>query len=154
MFTSSTVIKNLCHEYQIKTIQHHARNKYGLPFIKSLLQIMKKKINSKYYGYINSDILLNPRVLFLLPIIEKKYQQSILRTNFQIVSRVKEDIRQFISNNFTSIQEIQEIFTTSEGEIRNRFSLVINRYQLIIRMFLFFHHISRLIRFLVLLWVE
>ena len=47
MFTSSMVIKNLCHEYQIKTIQHHARNKYGLPFIKSLLQIMKKKISQK-----------------------------------------------------------------------------------------------------------
>lgn len=128
MFTSSLVIKNLCHDYQIKTIQYHARNKYGMPFIKSILQILKKKIKSKYYGYINSDILLNPKVIYILPIIEKKYQQSIIPQNYQIVSRVKEDTRQFVNSNFTSLHKIQQLFITSEGEIRNRFSLVVNIY--------------------------
>lgn len=37
-------------------------NRYGLPFIQPILEISKVLYKSRYYGYLNSDILFSSRV--------------------------------------------------------------------------------------------
>lgn len=41
-------------------------NRYGLPFIQPILEVSKILYKSKYYGYLNSDILFSSRVFHLI----------------------------------------------------------------------------------------
>lgn len=69
--SSSPSIILLCKKLSIKTISKVESNPYGLPYVRSLLEELKRQFDSDFYGYINSDILISPNVLLILSGLQK-----------------------------------------------------------------------------------
>lgn len=69
--SSSPSIRLLCKKLNIETVSKVESNPYGLPYVRSLLEELKKHYDSDYYGYINSDILISPNIFFILNGLQK-----------------------------------------------------------------------------------
>ena len=69
VFSPSPQMERLCNLLNIKVVKNISRNEYGVPFVRGMLETMKKLVHADYYGYMNSDILLNPEVFNTIPII-------------------------------------------------------------------------------------
>ena len=86
---------------------------------------MKKRINSRYFGYINSDIILHPRVFELLPIINIKMKNQLLSNRIELISRVKMDNVHLSEDDFTSLNKVYQVFHKARGsELRSELSIV------------------------------
>ena len=49
-------------------------NRFGMPIITSMFSIAQRLLNAKYYGYINFDILIDPKIFDILSFCEKSVQ--------------------------------------------------------------------------------
>lgn len=141
VFTSSPEITQLARYYNLTIIKSVLRNSYGMPFIRSIFQIMKGKISAMFYGYINSDILIHPRVFELLPIISTKMKNGILPSRVELISRVKMTDIQILEKDFSSLDRVYNVFNkTRESELRSELSIVLFIiFSIIHRMFSFSH---------------
>ena len=127
VFTTSSEVTNVAQSYNLTVIPKVIRNHYGLPFIRDIFKKMKKRINSRYYGYINSDILLHPRVFELLPIINTKMKNHLLSNRIELISRVKMTNMHLTENDFTSLDKVFEAFNKVRASIlRSELSIVIS----------------------------
>ena len=125
VFSPSPQMERLCNLLNIKVVKNISRNEYGVPFVRGMLETMKKLVHADYYGYMNSDILLHPNVLNILPIIDTKYQLGILPPNFQLISRVLEIANLFYEYDFSTLRKVDILFTKYRyGLLRNPYSLV------------------------------
>lgn len=125
VFTKSTKVTKVAKSFNLTVIPKVLRNHYRLPFIRSIFQEMKKRINSTYYGYINSDILLHPRVFELLPIINTKMKNQLLSNRTELISRVKMDNVHLYEDDFTSLNKVYQVFHKARGsELRSELSIV------------------------------
>ena len=52
-------------------------NKYGIPTLKSMIKDARSLYNSSYIMYINSDILVNPDIFYLISHFESQYGQNV-----------------------------------------------------------------------------
>ena len=66
VFSNSNSIIKEALSNNLTVLLNVKRNQYKMPYFRSLLVIMKQYIQAQFYGYMNSDILLNPRVFQLL----------------------------------------------------------------------------------------
>ena len=87
VFTKSDAIRQLADEYSLTVISEVQRNVYGLPILKDLIISMKMIVHSEYYGYINSDILVSPRIFELLQVVSILIHENKLYENTELVSR-------------------------------------------------------------------
>lgn len=53
-------------------------NKYGLPIITSLFSRAGETLKADYYGYINSDILIEPSIFSVLDFCKEQVSKGIL----------------------------------------------------------------------------
>lgn len=68
MFSKHPYIANLCRSHGIIVEGNYRHNRYNLPILRNLLLYAQSIFTSKYYGYINSDVLISPDVFEALRI--------------------------------------------------------------------------------------
>lgn len=68
MFSKHPYIVSLCRSHGIAVERNYRHNRYDLPILRNLLLYAQSVFTSKYYGYINSDVLISPDVFEALRI--------------------------------------------------------------------------------------
>lgn len=125
VFSSSKSVTRYAMKHNITVIRRFERNEYGLPYFRSMIISMKKRVKSLYYGYLNSDCLLNPRVFEVLPLMQYKINNGIIPNRVELVSRVKLVNVTIDERNVSSIKEILQIFYRSKKyKLRGKWSSV------------------------------
>ena len=66
MFSSSPCITSFCELHNITTIASYRKNGFNMPILKHLILDAQSLFSSRYYAYINSDVLLSPLVFDVL----------------------------------------------------------------------------------------
>lgn len=88
LFTTSPQFIAYAHRFGIDTITRFPSNRYHLPVVTAMLQIISQRYNASYYGYQNSDILLNPHFLKELEIVNKAIQSGRIRRPVEVSAHV------------------------------------------------------------------
>ena len=68
MFSKHPYITNLCRSHGIIVESNYRHNRFNLPILRNLILYAQSIFTSKYYGYINSDVLISPDVFEALRI--------------------------------------------------------------------------------------
>ena len=76
VFTESLPIHQYCLQNHILSLNISSQNQYGLPYANRLLVETKSLFHSQFYGYLNSDILMNPRILPSLFFLSSRHFSS------------------------------------------------------------------------------
>lgn len=112
-------------KHGVNVITKFDRNEYGLPVFRSMIIHMKKRVKSLYYGYMNSDCLLNPRVFEVLPLIQYKIHNGVIPSRVELISRVKLVNLTIDDRDVSSIKSILQIFSLSKNyQLRGQWSSV------------------------------
>lgn len=100
-----------------------------MPVIKEMLNTLKNEYQSKFYGYMNSDILLHYRVFSLLPLVTKRMKSRNLPANVVLASRVTVVDPDFQISDFSSLESCRSAFEKERmGYLRSNVTAVwINR---------------------------
>ena len=125
VFTTSKTVIEFCDIMNITHINKYETNEYGLPVVRSMLQKMKEFIDADYYGYMNSDILLNSKVFDVLKIVTTAVNNGEITDQIELISQVKNVFPILIPKN-NSINEFDSYFQSMErsAKIRNALSAV------------------------------
>ena len=62
VFTDSLAVEDFAKKQGLLVMKNVQVNKYGLPFVKNMIARMVTTVPALYYGYCNSDILINPSI--------------------------------------------------------------------------------------------
>lgn len=126
VFSSSQQMERFCNLLNIKVVKNISRNEYGVPFVRGMLETMKKLVHADYYGYMNSDILLNPNVFNTIPIINDNIRQGNLPSSVELISQVKSLPPTFIPRENT-YEEFSKYFHSvrKRGRLRGSYSAVL-----------------------------
>lgn len=81
VFSKSPLIAEICQEYNITVVDHYLTNMYNLPLIRDLFQQAFHLIRSRFYGYVNSDILMSPVLFPFLAEVDQRIQQRDIPNN-------------------------------------------------------------------------
>ena len=88
---------------------------------------MVTTVPALYYGYCNSDILINPSIFDVLPLIQSKVNNHILPGNFSLISRVKVVAKTLPVSSFSSISDLKSNFYTIRfAPHRNKYCIVLS----------------------------
>lgn len=138
VFSDSRAVKDFAAENNVATVSNVVRNRYGLPIASSIFQRARDSVNGSFYGYINSDVILNPHVVSLLPYVRKLIKQRRLSPILVLGSRVRMIKTSFNTVDFSSIDRFKKALNSiREGVLRNVNSAVWSVMWLFIRMFSF-----------------
>ena len=126
VFSSSPQMERLCNLLNIKVVKNISRNEYGIPFVRNMLETMKKTVHADYYGYMNSDILLNPNVFNTIQIINENIRQGILPSSVELISQVKA-ISYILTLQNNTYEEFSNYFHSirNKGTLRDIYSAVL-----------------------------
>lgn len=89
LFTDSPSLIQYAQMCNITVMTNVSRNKYRMPFFNSMMMRALNTYNASFYGYLNSDILVNPRVFSLLPTISEKLSNGEFPPILELASRVR-----------------------------------------------------------------
>lgn len=89
VFSNSTSIKEFGRQYNVSVITDVPHNEYGLPFVNEMLLSIYRSYNASFYGFVNSDVLMNPRVFSLLSEVSKLVSRGTFPTATALGSRVR-----------------------------------------------------------------
>lgn len=81
IFSNSPPVKILCHQYNITIVDHYRTNKYGMPLIRDLYQQAYHLIRSRFYGYVNGDIIMSSNLFHFLSDVERRVQNNEIPEN-------------------------------------------------------------------------
>lgn len=81
MFSTSPSIIEMCQKMNVLVVNHYQSNKYGMPLIRDLFLQSYHLVNSDYYGYINSDVVLSTSVFQFLSSIDIRVQNGTIPPN-------------------------------------------------------------------------
>ena len=110
VFTDSLAVEDFAKKQGLLVMKNVQVNKYGLPFVKNMIARMVTTVPALYYGYCNSDILINPSIFDALPLIQSKVNNHILPGNFSLISRVKVVAKTLPVASFSSISNLKSTF--------------------------------------------
>ena len=77
VFTTNADVIQFCNALNVTSLKVSEVNKYGIPTLKGLVEDARKMYKSSYVMYINSDILVNPDIFYLISHFEKIYGQNV-----------------------------------------------------------------------------
>lgn len=120
VFTTSHYLISFCESKNITVIQRISRNEFGLPFVKDMLIELKARYNASFYGYMNSDILLNPNVLLVLKDISDRINSKKYPNTIGIACTVKDVDYSFNSSDFDTMNSTKLLFTKNYTRSRMR----------------------------------
>lgn len=81
MFSTSPSIIEMCQKMNVLVVNHYQSNKYGMPLIRDLFLQSYHLVNSDYYGYINSDVVLSTSIFQFLSSIDIQVQNGTIPPN-------------------------------------------------------------------------
>ena len=126
VFTDSLAVEDFAKKQGLLVMKNVQVNKYGLPFVKNMIARMVTTVPALYYGYCNSDILINPSIFDTLPLIQYKVNNHILPGNFSLISRVKVVAKTLPVSAFSSISNLKSNFySIRSSKLRNKFCIVL-----------------------------
>ena len=116
----------MCIERNITYVNEYKSNEFGLPFVRGLLESTRKIYKSQYYGYMNSDILLNPKVFSALQMINANIKNGRISDSVELISQVK-SIHQVMTPKSITLREFDCFFqsVSKNGKLRHRLSAVV-----------------------------
>ena len=126
VFTDSLAVEDFAKKQGLLVMKNVQVNKYGLPFVKNMIARMVTTVPALYYGYCNSDILINPSIFDALPLIQSKVNNHILPGNFSLISRVKVVSSTLPVSVFSSIDNLKSNFySIRSSPHRNKYCIVL-----------------------------
>ena len=127
VFTDTLAVEDFAKKQGLLVMKNVQVNKYGLPFVKNMIARMVTTVPALYYGYCNSDILINPSIFDALPLIQSKVNNHILPGNFSLISRVKVVSETLPVSSFSSISNLKSNFYTIRfAPHRNKYCIVLS----------------------------
>ena len=127
VFTDTLAVEDFAKKQGLLVMKNVQVNKYGLPFVKNMIARMVTTVPALYYGYCNSDILINPSIFDALPLIQSKVNNHILPGNFSLISRVKVVAKTLPVSSFSSISDLKSNFYTIRfAPHRNKYCIVLS----------------------------
>ena len=127
VFTDSLAVEDFAKKQGLLVMKNVQVNKYGLPFVKNMIARMVTTVPALYYGYCNSDILINPSIFDVLPLIQSKVNNHILPGNFSLISRVKVVSATLPVASFSSISKLKSCFRSIRySPHRNKYCIVLS----------------------------
>ena len=120
LFTHTPQLISLVSHSSVIPVTDFSVNPYGLPIITSLYSKAQQLFDSEYYGYVNSDILIEPTLFAVLSFCGRAVRSSLLNPCHEIAGRVYERSIQDIPTSFTSFGQLESYFA---NYTRNRFRI-------------------------------
>ena len=115
-------------EYSVcKIITDFKRNPYGLPYIYSMYSIASTVYKAKYYGYLNSDILIEPVVFSVLNYLDKQARAGSISPYHELAGRVHPIDTASLPTGFSTLEEMEKCFAEAKEkgyELRNPWTAV------------------------------
>lgn len=149
IFSDSKAVTDFATSNNVMTVSNIVRNRYGMPIASSMFQRSRSLVNGSFYGYINSDVILNPRVIALLPNVRKLIKQRKLSPVLELGSRVRMIESSINTGDFSSIDRFKKALNSiGGGVLRNVNSAVWSVLWLLIRMFSFLQQVFHLKEYL------
>ena len=71
----------MCKKYNITVIPHYQSNPFHMPFIRDLFLQSIQLYKSRFYGYVNSDVVMSPTVFDFLTEVETKLKSHKIPEN-------------------------------------------------------------------------
>lgn len=71
----------MCKKYNITVIPHYQSNPFHMPFIRDLFLQSTQLYKSRFYGYVNSDVVMSPTVFDFLIEVETKLKSHKIPEN-------------------------------------------------------------------------
>ena len=105
-----------------KVITDFKRNPYGLPYIYSMYSIASTVYKAKYYGYLNSDILIEPVVFSVLNYLDKQARAGSISPYHELAGRVHPIDTTALPVGFSTLEEMEKCFAEAKEkgyELRN-----------------------------------
>lgn len=125
IFTNSNDVGMFAESLNITVFPIKKRSKFRMPVIKEMLNTMRNQYQSKFYGYMNSDILLHYRVFSLLPLVTKRMKSRKLPANVELASRVTVVDSDFHITDFSSLESCRSAFDKKRmGYLRSNVTAV------------------------------
>ena len=72
VFTHSPIIIRFCEQHGVDVIEYYRTNPYNMPLIRDLFQQAYHAFAAEFYGYVNSDIILDTSLFALVKEVKKK----------------------------------------------------------------------------------
>ena len=80
-FSSSPAIIQMCQKYNITVIPHYQSNPFHIPLIRDLFLQSSQFYKSRFYGYVNSDIVMSPAIFDFLTEVETRMESHRIPEN-------------------------------------------------------------------------
>ena len=97
------------------------RNPFGLPYVCSMYSIASALFDDKYYGYVNSDILLVPAIFSALNYLDEQVSVNALSPYQELTGRVRPIGVDSLPSGFSSLNDITKCFSDAKkGNYPNR----------------------------------
>jgi len=126
LFTKCQELADFAQSHGLLVYNDGKENEFSMPFVNDMLIKMKERVKSEYYGFINSDILLNPKVFQVLYLLRGKVECGIVKPNHSLLSQV---IKLKVERNlvFQSIKTVTTYFYEQNYKtVRNKHCIVSN----------------------------
>ena len=127
LFTNNQDIIRFFEHSVCKVITDFKRNPYGLPYIYSMYSIASTLYKAKYYGYLNSDILIEPVVFPVLNSLDKQVQNGSISRYHELAGRVHPIITTALPTGFSTLEEVEKCFVEAKEkgyELRDQWTAV------------------------------
>lgn len=122
LFTNNQDIIRFFEHSVCKVITDFKRNPYGLPYIYSMYSIASTVYKAKYYGYLNSDILIEPVVFSVLNYLDKQARAGSISPYHELAGRVHPIDTTALPVGFSNLEEMEKCFAEAKEkgyELRN-----------------------------------
>ena len=125
VFSNSPKIKDVAAAYNLTILPIVKRNKFKLPVFKELMGTLTQKFNASFYGYMNSDILMNPSVFTLLQKAQVVINNRLFPPIVELATRVKVVDSIFSVDHFKTLESCSTVFSNSyRGYLRSNLTAV------------------------------
>ena len=127
LFTNNQDIIRFFEHSVCKVITDFKRNPYGLPYIYSMYSIASTVCKAKYYGYLNSDILIEPVVFSVLNYLDKQARAGSISPYHELAGRVHPIDTASLPTGFSTLEEMEKCFAEAKEkgyELRNPWTAV------------------------------
>ena len=78
IIASSPNVTDYALALNLTVIKEVESNPYGLPFLNSIINSSKSLFHASFYGYMNSDILLNPLIIKEMTLVKEAIDNGLL----------------------------------------------------------------------------
>ena len=127
LFTNNQDIIRFFNHSVCKVITDFKRNPYGLPYIYSMYSIASTVYKAKYYGYLNSDILIEPVVFPVLNHLDKQARAGSISHYHELAGRVHPIDTTSLPTGFSTLEEMEKCFAEAKEKgypLRNSWTAV------------------------------